>query len=700
MEDNTAENKIFSAGYAGTFAGATLETSDNFVIFFEKEPEGTVGASNVYVLTDGMNNTYHPQVASRFAGKKILYEYFKSHDFIDANKLALAIRNASNEIYEYAQTQDEKMATVVVAAAVTDGKAVIGSIGDSRAYVVRSGKVYQITEDQSVIEEKVRSGEMTREEAFKLESTGSLVRTIGSEKDIVVDIYDGVEVRPDDILLLCSSGLTAYVGKDEILAASQNASPKDMVENLLNVVKDQNNQAEASVIVIRIYDEETIQSVVRQPGTLPAETDLNRETKELDLIHKSKPKRVRSDEDRKKTAGKPVFLIGAAILALLAFALFWIFSGSQGRQGLFGPKFTATPTIDPVQATLAVLQQTAQAEEIIRLSWTPTMTFTPEPTATATLQPTDLPAGFILDETGAVVTTTPTITVPQGPPTPTPIDREPIVSEKDQAEMVYVKAGEFILGSDIEKDGLANMAEEGPQISVYLDGFWIDKYEVTNAKYLMCVNAGGCSASGYMVLNNPDYSDMPVTYVTVDGAAQYCQWAGKKLPNEIEWEKAARGTDGRIYPWGDDAPVDGTTYANYPGYSNPDTGNSGVFKVGSFENGVSPYGAYDMAGNVWEWTSSLYQADYYGELADSVPEGSTVVMNPSGSENGSANVIRGGSAADTEINNYQAYLRTANRSYVNMMSSYYIGFRCILPDTESISPTAIPVEDAGTSNQQ
>ena len=223
MNDSAMERKIFASGYALSIPGKTKNVNEDFVIFYEKEPEGTVGASNLYVLTDGLTGSWHPEISARFAAKKILHDYFKSHDFVEANKLALAIRNAGNEIQAYSLAQGEKMGSVVVSIAITDGKAVIGTIGDSRAYIVRNGKVYQITEDQSNAET-----EATATESHHVPQT----RAIGLEKDIVVDIYDGIDIHPNDVILLASDGIISYIGKDEILAAAQADTPKEIAEGM------------------------------------------------------------------------------------------------------------------------------------------------------------------------------------------------------------------------------------------------------------------------------------------------------------------------------------------------------------------------------------------------------------------------------------------------------------------------------------
>ena len=681
MDENNVTKKIYSAGYAGTLTGKSHEINDEFVTFYEKEPEGIVGASNLYVLSDGLSGSWHPEVAAKFSGKKIIYSYFKSHDFVDANKLALAIREANNEIFAYTRVQEQLMGVAVIAAAVTDGKVVIGNVGDCRAYIIRNEKVFQITDDQEVAEAKIQGGELPNSDTASSGTEATRVNSLGSEKDIVIDVYDGIDVKPEDILLLCSKGLTSYIGKKEILEAAQAVSPREIVDALLAVVSKAENKMDASVIAIKIYDEESIQTIVRHEGSTPVLTDLNREMKDFEITQKSRSKMFLPEIKNVKKGKLPIYIIGGLLCCLLAVGLIWLSTSSLGAS-LFGSRATATETVDPVQSTLAMIQQTAQAEQILMLSATPTKppvpTATQIPTATTAFIDFNSVEASPADIAEASVSSEPTKTAI--PPTAVPEDKKPIVAEIDQAEMMYVKAGDFLLGTD---DVYTAGTEEGPQVEVYLDAFWMDKTEVTNRQYLLCVEAGTCAESSYMTLRNPDYADFPVTYVTWENAKTYCEWAGKRLPTEIEWEKAARGSDGRVYPWGEEEPTLENKLANIPYYS--DTENelsAGLFKVGVFPDGASPYGILDMAGNVWEWTSSYYDAGYYQMLSEKAADEGDVVDNPTGAETGSAYVIRGGSAAETEVNNYLSYVRSTYRGYVNMSSSYYIGFRCVMPDSE------------------
>ena len=227
----------------------------------------------------------------------------------------------------------------------------------------------------------------------------------------------------------------------------------------------------------------------------------------------------------------------------------------------------------------------------------------------------------------------------------------PTVVGQDGAEMVLVPAGEFPMGSeaaDIEAlqpllqrlppEVLERLSDQVPKHHVYLDAFYIDKYEVTNALYAQFVQATRRQAprlSTYQQFNQPK---QPVVGVTWHEAQAYCAWAGKRLPTEAEWEKAARGSEGRLYPWGND--FDGPQL-NYCDKHCPfdwkdtaiDDGYARTAPVGSYEQGKSPYGAYDMAGNVWEWVADWYSADYYQH---------SPAQHPTGPADGSHKVVRGG----------------------------------------------------------
>jgi formylglycine-generating enzyme required for sulfatase activity len=165
--------------------------------------------------------------------------------------------------------------------------------------------------------------------------------------------------------------------------------------------------------------------------------------------------------------------------------------------------------------------------------------------------------------------------------------------------MRLVPAGEFIMGND------EGEADARPAASIFVNAFYIDKYEVTNEKYYACVADGGCrqpmlpgSSKGSPYYNDPKFANYPVIYVNWNMARKYCEWRGARLPTEAEWEKAARGAqDQRAYPWGDSFDC---AYANHYGCVGD------TVAVNQYDKGQSPYGVYGMSGNVWEWTSSLY----------------------------------------------------------------------------------------------
>ncbi len=177
-----------------------------------------------------------------------------------------------------------------------------------------------------------------------------------------------------------------------------------------------------------------------------------------------------------------------------------------------------------------------------------------------------------------------------------------------------------------ETDTLADENEK-PQHTLYVDAFWIDRTEVTNAAYIRCIQADVCHPNNFETTAltyipysvHPDFQSHPALIYLADDAADYCRWAGKRLPTEAEWEKAARGTDGRTYPWGEELDCSKADYYicnHVPDYDpkNPRCGYSSycrTARVDDYPAGASPYGVLNMAGNVWEWVSDWYSEDYF-----------------------------------------------------------------------------------------
>lgn len=191
----------------------------------------------------------------------------------------------------------------------------------------------------------------------------------------------------------------------------------------------------------------------------------------------------------------------------------------------------------------------------------------------------------------------------------TPIEKK--TSATDGMIQVYVPEGEFIMGMTHN-----HKFPDSPEHIVYLDDFWMDKVEVTNAMYLKCLQANGCTTpvSDNVYYDNWIYRDHPIVYVTWDQANAYCQWAGRHLPTEAEWEKAARGTDGRLYPWGNEAP--NPRLANFSDTMIHESVSSFRYPLGA-----SPYGVLNMSGNVREWVTDWFDYDYYTYSPYANPKG-------------------------------------------------------------------------------
>lgn len=254
---------------------------------------------------------------------------------------------------------------------------------------------------------------------------------------------------------------------------------------------------------------------------------------------------------------------------------------------------------------------------------------------------------FLAEAARALRQADPTERVPPVGPPPAPPPDAPRISG-----MALVPAGDFVLGSDFGE------ADEGPRHKVYLDSFYVDLRETSNAEHAQCVAARVCRPSRFA--RDPDLGrpEHPVAGLTFDDAVAYCRWRGKRLPTEAEWERAARGTDERRWPWGD------RFDPRKVNMHNAEDGWATSAPVDAFPEGASPVGALQMAGNVWEWTSDWYAPDTYRRNPP---------RNPRGPATGERRVIRGGSwRYDIPF-----YVSAHNRSTSRVGTRFrHVGVRC------------------------
>lgn len=334
--------------------------------------------------------------------------------------------------------------------------------------------------------------------------------------------------------------------------------------------------------------------------------------------------RVKKVKPKRRSLPAWVFWAGGTLLLVTVLVVLTsLLGGNRSR--------ATAPTIEPTEVAIGIINMSIL-------------------TPTDKIEPTKKEISF--SSPTAIVTQVPTRT-----PTsePTLGIGSTMINPVDGAVVVYVPEGEFLMGSE---DSDAD-SDEAPEHQVWLDAFWFYQHEVTNDEYRACVDAGECTApSKVEIFSDPKYNHHPVMHVSWFDADAYCQWAGGRLPTEAEWEKAARGTDGRKYPWGNESPT--CNLANFfgcVGWAAP---------VGSYPDGVSPYGALDMAGNVWEWVADWYDTDYFSR---------SDYENPIGPQKGIRRVGRGGSIWVDEWS-----LRVSNRQggHPVLTLSSGLGFRCVL----------------------
>jgi formylglycine-generating enzyme required for sulfatase activity len=320
-----------------------------------------------------------------------------------------------------------------------------------------------------------------------------------------------------------------------------------------------------------------------------------------------------------------IFGFSILVILIVGYAITRFLSGPASVEVPIG---TRTPTEDVSMSTSAALVVPVTADD----SSTPIME---APTAT--------------ESPAAAETPTDAATMTASAPLSEIIDGK-------GAEMVLVPEGDFMMGSN------RGESDEQPSHVVFLDAFYIDKFEVTNRLYKACVDNGKCDpprqtyffaeSPNRLYFDNPQYDNFPVIYVDWNMAKAYCEWRDARLPTEAEWEKAARGPEGNTYPWGGGLDCQKANYQNCVNRTS---------EVGIYEDGKSPYGVYDMTGNVWEWVADWYSENYYAISPRNNPTGPIV---------GQSRVLRGGSWPRFDVTAYHRNNFGAN------YNTFDIGFRC------------------------
>jgi len=258
-------------------------------------------------------------------------------------------------------------------------------------------------------------------------------------------------------------------------------------------------------------------------------------------------------------------------------------------------------------------------------------------------------------------------------------------NQRDGSVMVLVPGGPFLMGAPSCFSDFQFQWDHAPVHRVTLTPYYVAKFETTRGQYdRFCAETGHRRIPGEMARVCPE-DNFPVCGVTLDDALAYCAWAGSDLPTEAQWEKASRGVDGRLYPWGDESPdLPGQAYARFsPSYlSSPHRVVTGPVRVGTFPAGASPYGALDMAGNVHEWCQDLYDPEYYSRSPS---------FNPTGPSRSDWFVIRGGSW-HSDAASIQTWFRSACIRVE--VPNRHIGFRTVVNPRFAMAASNTP-ERAG-----
>lgn len=385
--------------------GQKRKKNQDFATYFEPENPDVLRASgSLYIVADGVGGALKGELASKYAAKKVLYDFYKKNDLTIEEKLQISMREASRDLYQHMSQSNSvsRMATTMVAAVIRGEWLTIANVGDSRAYLLRDGKIRQITRDHSYVGEMVRKNLMTEEEARNSNVKNRITRSLGGEPDTVVDIFKEIQLFIGDKILLCTDGLTRYASQEDILEIAANGSPDNVVERLVDFANRSGGADNISVILISVEKPlAELETTLAGPAVSAIAQKSMAEAQQI-----PQPVRVLEIEDNKISPPPPgekeKTFGGGKHWIIILIILFMLFAGTAVLLFLYPdlpsiligrsspsptPTYTAasTATLSSVSTDMVLLPQ----DETFTPTPTETLTLTPTPTVTST--PTETP---------------------------------------------------------------------------------------------------------------------------------------------------------------------------------------------------------------------------------------------------------------------------------------------------------------------
>jgi formylglycine-generating enzyme required for sulfatase activity/serine/threonine protein phosphatase PrpC len=706
-----------------TDPGQVSTHNEDFVsVYHPDDPDERRLSGNVYVVADGSGGGVAGEVASRYAAHRVMHAYYTDDEPDLGLRLRKAVQAANFDLFRYKQSDPRlsKLSVALVASAVRGEQLHVASVGDARAYLVRGGRTLRIGDGSALTPEAA----VAEDETQARPPRDAAQRALGMQEDLTVDVYD-LRLKADDVLVLCSDGLTRNVKDQELADITSMMSPRSAARQLVDIANDRGGEDNATVVVALmragapevtgrlpyswagqepVFDEHdtvvrprppglaaaaaaagltppsSLEQTVRRPPIAEPETQPEPEPEpqpddlatEVDTLPSPLPP-AEAPPPEPPRQPPPAAPYPAPPPATRQEPLGDVpplpTQGPAGYQPRVYQPPGGYPPPPPARASTGLLIGMGAIIIVLLAA-----------IGLLVLQPFKLPFGLGRGQ-GAVAEQPTAIleTAQPGPtttPQPTPVPPTETPQPETPPGTVLIPAGPFQRGVDEEEAAAAALAcineseddtacfpeyfsDAQPRSEVQLSPFYIDQSEVTNIQYAACVAAEICDPpTDNTFYSDPAFANHPVVYVTWEMAQAYCEWEGRRLPTEAEWEKAARGTDGWLYPWGNEwEPGRANTFA---------AGQGGTNDTNAFQGDESPYGVRGMAGNVSEWVFDWYFPGYEGRGS----------VDPQGPPNPPLpepiKVARGGSFFDIS-----PFARTGQRKTVTIdKSAAWLGFRC------------------------